>query len=417
MMMTFKFGSIRNNLHYKGALLYAFFIPLHPKMATLAIIIWLFLSMISYKSGNVVKNKFLWLLPLFYVSYAVGFLNSGISDYGFIESKLSLLAFPVLFFIHDYSLQQRMDMLRALVAGLTLAGFVCLLVATYRSTSIENGIFVFQANVLSGKGFVESIMYGGNYFFGRHFSIFHQTVYFALYLCIGIAVLMFRPNEFKPLLRIVLIMFFLALLFLISNKASFIALVMVLQMLLFFSTYSVRQKVRGLAISIAVTLLFVFGNPRAREAIRKVVVDGITINKNERYGFGTRLLSWDAAFNLIQQKPILGYGHENTQKQLNTYYLKNNYTFALKESYNAHNLWLQSWLENGIVAVLLLLCVFSVLFSKSVGSPLFLSFVLILLVNSIFEGMFNRFSGISFVSFICCYIMTNPKKGGVVDEA
>ncbi len=415
--MVLKPESIRNNLHYYGALLYAFSIPFHQKLTTIAIVIWVFLSIVSYKKGNEVKNKFLWLLPLFYASYTIGFLNSAIPEYGFLESKLSLIAFPLLFFLHNYSSQQRNGMMRALVVGLMAAGLVCLLVAMYSSISIENETFTFQASVLKGKEFIESIMYGGNYFFGRYFSIFHQTVYFALYLSIGIAILLFRPNMFKPLMRAVLILFFLALLFLISNKASFIALAMVLLTLLFFSTYSVKQKAWGLAASLAVLALFVFGNPRAKETIYKAFDNGITIDKNERYGFGTRLLSWDAALTLIQQKPILGYGHATTQKALNTYYQDKNYTFALKESYNAHNLWLQSWLENGIIAVIILIGIFCAFFFKSNSSPMALSFFLILMVNSIFEGMFNRFSGISVIAFVFCFIITNQKKGGLKDEA
>ena len=38
------------------------------------------------------------------------------------------------------------------------------------------------------------------------------------------------------------------------------------------------------------------------------------------------------------------------QAALNKKYQEKGYVFPLKESYNAHNLWLQSWLENGILA-------------------------------------------------------------------
>ena len=96
---------------------------------------------------------------------------------------------------------------------------------------------------------------------------------------------------------------------------------------------------------------------------------------------------------------------------LNEKYKEKGYVFPLKESYNAHNLWLQSWLENGLLAIIVLFGIFFVLFQKSWQSPLFLAFTILLLTNSLFEGLFNRFSGISFFSFLVCFIFSMTKGG------
>jgi len=402
---------LRQQGFFYGALLYAFLIPFPQKIVTIALMVWVLLSFISYQKPNLFKNKYLRLLPAFYVTYFIGFFTSEFFTFQFLEYKLSFLIFPLLFFLQCYDEKQRNAILKALVWGVTLAGCVCLTLALYNSLGTQNGSLYFQPNVLEGKGFMESILYGGNYFFGRYFSVFHQTVYFALYLAVAIAVLLFRPGLFSGRLRGLFLFLFLVLIFLVSNKASFIALIMVFGLKLW--TWDVRPRKKWIWTSIFVVLLvtFAFLNPRIKESIMDITQGKMALNKEARFGFETRLLSWDAALSLIKEKPIFGYGHSETQNALNNRYREKAYTVPLRENHNAHNLWLQSWLENGVLAVIILFGIFFLLFKSSQKNPLFIAFVLILLINSMFEGMFNRFSGISFFSFLVCFIFS-MKKGG-----
>lgn len=381
-------------------------------MVTIAIGVWVLLSLLGCNSSSLVKNKYLWLLPLFYASYFVGVFTSEQPSFQFMEYKLSLLIFPVLFFLHNYTEAHRSHILKALVWGLGASAVACLVLALHHSIGFSEEGIRFQPNVLEGRGFMESILYGGNYFFGRHLSVFHQTVYYALYLCVGVAVVLFRPDLFSRKHRWFFLLFFVAMIFLVSNKASFIALALVFGCKLW--TWRVRPRLKWMSVSIVILALslFAFLNPRFKGSAVQIAKGEIQLDKKARFGFATRLLSWDAALSLIQEKPLLGYGHSEAQKALNNRYREKQYTTPLKESYNAHNLWLQSWLENGALAVLLILVVFWALFRKANHSPLFVSFILILLVNSMFEGMFNRFSGISFFSFLTCF-MFSMKKGGL----
>src|SRR5690606_2935153 len=124
-----------------------------------------------------------------------------------------------------------------------ISGVVCLLVALYRSINIDNETIVFKANVLEGKGFIESIMYGGNYFFGDHLSMFHQTVYYAIYLNLGIAILLFNNLRLNIKWRMALILFFAGLIFIISNKANIIVLMGIFLVKLIFSNLNIKSKV------------------------------------------------------------------------------------------------------------------------------------------------------------------------------
>ena len=397
-------------LFFIGALLYVFLIPFHQKLATIAIIVWSLLSIFSFKKSNVNKNWKWMLLPFFYLLYFIGWFTTETPYYGFLETKLSFLIFPILFFLHNYSLPQRIRLLKVFVFGLLVSGFMCFVFACYQSINVNEGTLYFRANVLEGKDFMESILYGGNYFFGKHFSIFHQTVYYALYLCSGIAVLLFCPKMFRKRHKWVILLIFTLLIFLISNKASFIALGILCIFRMATLKLNFLKRVIGLILVFGVVSVFALTNPRAKDAVQKVLDGELVLDKNARYGFKTRILIWDAASSLINEKPILGYGAGETQLKLNEIYRQKEYQHLLKETYNAHNLWLQTWLENGLIGFSLLVAIFILLFQKAIKckehQSLFLALILVVLVNTLFESIFNRFSGVSFFSFLVCFILS-----------
>lgn len=128
-----------------------------------------------------------------------------------------------------------------------------------------------------------------------------------------------------------------------------------------------------------------------------------------------RLLSWDAALGLFSEKPFSGYGAGNIQDELDDYYERKDYKKPLKDRHNAHNVFLQIALENGITGLLILLLIFILIFNKGMQRPVtvFTMLVgLIFLINGLFESWMNRFSGLAFFSFMVCFILTsdNPRR-------
>lgn len=408
---------LKNKGYYYGALLYVFLIPFHQKLTTIAIILWAVFSIFSFKKTHVNKCWKLIFLPIFYFVYFIGLFISEYPSFGFLEKKLSFLVFPLLFFLHNYSPIQRIKIFKFFIFGLFSSGLICLFFASNQSTSLQEGTLYFRANVLEGKGFMESILYGGNYFFGKHFSILHQTVYYAIYLCSGISVLLFIPGIFKKNVRLLLLIFFTLLIFLISNKASFIVVVMLYVVYLITAKLSLVKKGIILFVILGMTTVFGLVNPRIKLAIAKVLDGELILDENARYGFKTRILTWDAALFLIKERPVFGYGVGDVQLKLNKVYSERGYVHVLKNSYNAHNLWMQIWLENGLIGILLLGVIFVLLIRQSIKMEqyqnLFLAFVLLFLVNAFFESIFNRFSGVSFFCFLVCFILSESKENKV----
>ncbi|WP_421810417.1 O-antigen ligase family protein [Flagellimonas sp.] len=396
--------------YFFGALLYALLLPFHQQVATFALGFWLFASFVSFRVYELNKNWLLFSLPILFFIYVINSFPLGEVSIKILEHKLSLLAFPIVFFLHRYSKTELEKMMRLFVIGLAASSLFCLGIAMYNSLDIQQGVLHFNPSVLSEKDFFDSIIFGGNYFFGKHLSVFHQTVYFSIYLCIGVVILLFNPQLFGKKSRKSLLFFLTTMVFLISNKASFIVLGLIICLRLFTWDLVYWKKILGFFSIIIFMGFFIYLNPRSKESIDKIAEGKLTLDSNARYGFSTRLLSWDAALTLIKNQPLSGYGTTNTQKKLNEVYGQKKYIHPLKESYNAHNQWLQTWLENGLVGFLVFSAVFSIIFYLGFISRnnlgLFVGMALVLFVNSMFESIFNRFSGISFFSFIVCFIFS-----------
>jgi O-antigen ligase len=397
-------------LYYYSALFYAFLIPLHQKAATLAILVWVGCSLLNYRTNHLVNSKELLLLPVLFLTYALGLILSGSTAFPLLESKMSLLAFPLVFFLHRYHLTERNNIQRALIFGLLFSAVACLLMALYRSFDMSGGTLSFRGNVEEGKGFLESVVYGGNYFFGNHFSLFHQTVYYAMYLSAGIAIILFKNHLFRRRTRMLLVLFFTFIIFLVSNKAGILAVALVFLFKIIVANYRRPKKIILIGVFTLMGGLVAFTNPRIKGTIGKLFKGELTIDHNARYDFKTRLLSWDAALTLIAQKPLRGYGMEETQAVLNRVYREKGYKEPLRQEFNAHDLFLQVWLENGLAGLIVVVLVFLILFLKGLRAPehrsYMMTFFIIFLINAFFESIFSRFSGISFFAFLVCFIFS-----------
>ena len=112
-----KLKSLKQQWFYYGALLYAFLIPFPQKIINIALMVWVVLSLVSFNKSTLVKTKYLWLLPAFYFLYFIGFFTSETLSIKFLEYKLSLLIFPLLFFLRTYDEKQRNGILKIFIWG------------------------------------------------------------------------------------------------------------------------------------------------------------------------------------------------------------------------------------------------------------------------------------------------------------
>jgi O-antigen ligase len=391
------------------ALLYSFCISLHQQMATVAMILW-FVVTVSSKIHTFRLKRADWilgLLPIYFLIYTLWEIIIGQNiHWSLIGHKLSLLVFPIIFVLARYSNAEYEAFFKAFLYGLVVSSLTSLVTSFFASFDFGNGILVFEPQLESDRSFMDSIIYGGNHFFGAQLSRFHQTVYFAMYLCAGLVVVTQLKLLFNSRIRLAITALFILMVFLISNKAGLLCLAFLSILWILNRPLSIFRKILGsviLAVFIGALLL---SNPRMRLGLEHFQSSFQGLNPEARYGLNLRLLSWDGALSLIKDRPVFGYGPGETQEALNHYYEFNGYTEPLLHSHNAHNQFLQTWLETGLTGLFVLSAIFIMLFrsvySKKDMRLLFLGLTLVLFLNAGFESILNRFSGISFFSYLVC---------------
>jgi O-antigen ligase len=149
-----------------------------------------------------------------------------------------------------------------------------------------------------------------------------------------------------------------------------------------------------------------------------VYSNGLVLDRESETSTGVRLLVWDASLNLIESNFVLGVGSDNAYERLKKVYKQKRYVQPFRKRLNAHNQFFQIIIECGVFGLLILLVPIGILLSGFKKQGIVNAFVLIIVVNFLFEVVLNRYSGIMGYTFFCClFIVLKPKlKINVLDK-
>lgn len=408
---TLKFSEV---VKYDNFLaLFAFFLPISEKLSTLLIGLSVIILIIEVIRGEVTfkLDKELLLLPTLYLIYvAVSTIMSAEIQFKWFENKASLLVFPLLF-----STSRKIDLKRILpffVYGCLTAYVICLLFAINSSMVIDGSDFYFSPMINDKRGFFESMVYEGNYFFGVQFSSLIQISYFALYIALAMAALLFLLEDFKGK-KITVFIFSIAILQ-ISSLAGILNLITVILLAIIYKLKSKRKKMAiffGLLVLVVLSALY---HPRINNTI-KGVYKTIHGEDSPLYPKQPRLITWEAAIRAIGENGIYGVGIGNSQRELNKKYKEIGYEKGSRENLNTHNQYLQILLECGVLGLATLLFILCVLLKKVIHDeafqrPFVLCFFLLIAISFMFESILNRYIGISFFAFFVSLVFAQSKK-------
>ncbi|RED48932.1 O-antigen ligase family protein [Seonamhaeicola aphaedonensis] len=396
---------------------FAFFLPISQKVSTINIVLLVIISILFLKKEHIDAEKGLLYPVILYLFYCGSLFYSSELQLGIIEQKASLLAFPVIFILNENAIFCFRNILKWFVLGCILALCYCELSAFFHSINFEN--FVFDSRMDKSISFNKSLSNDKNYFFSYPFSIIHQTVYFAMYLSLAIAVLLYEKTVFKNILIRYLFIAFLSLGVLQTlNKAAILVLISILLVYLFKIIKNKKiALLGGLLLIVTGTTLFI-KNPRF-ESFRKSIFetkdeikvrDFKQIKNNDPNRKNFRVMLWSSAIDLIQKNPIIGIGAGGSHNRLYEVFAVKRQWYDRKEKYHAHNQYFQILLDVGIIGFIPFLLMFHALIEvcrkNNKLKEIIISFILIIGVNLLFESMFERYSGISFFSFFYCLIIS-----------
>ncbi|WP_394906550.1 O-antigen ligase family protein [uncultured Mesonia sp.] len=233
-----------------------------------------------------------------------------------------------------------------------------------------------------------------------------HPIYMGMYMAMALSILLFSKIKIPRLLKFLgFLVFSLCIVFLASRIIYGVYALLILLYLI----HNLSFKTFAALITAAVILLAFSFSLLQKTYIYHKTVDGTfwelqdnigTYNTDNTYKVDSRFSRWKVALELIQDKPILGYGGGTENEVLIEQYTQYNMSNSLERGYNAHNQYIGYVLRFGIFSVLLLLLYF---FKNGVSAfkhqnLLFLCFLTILFWCFMVENILDRNMGINFVA-------------------
>lgn len=246
-------------------------------------------------------------------------------------------------------------------------------------------------------------------------QVFWQPIYAALFAGMGLLFLIndtwFHPTAWIRKSGYVAFGILSVFLVLSSARTGLAAAVLAGGYLLIPKIKWSRKTIGIGIVGLVVVSGIVWSTPTLRNRIT-TAVNGADLKGSTYAGGGIRLKKWENALELISQKPLLGYG-SGSENALLEQYRKTGFTIGYENKFNAHNQFLESGLELGIVGMSLLLLFFIAGFRQAYIHHNRLQFAafLMLFISFLTESMLERHWGLMMIVVI--YSITASREKSV----
>lgn len=394
------------------------YVHLLPVVMGMWVICWIYENKNGLKRNAFTDNRAATLLMLFILFYLwqisglliAESLNTGLER---LFKRISFLIFPLVLFYPGKFIIRR---IRLILLAFALATFVyilyCFANALLTSVFHEGHVWMFRTHPPEYPW--------ESYFFGSRFSDPVHPSYLAMYIILAVIILfehVFDNCEtlIHRTLFSIIISIFLISIYLLSARAGILAAIFVIPAYFLLKFYQRLPKWIVLIMILSIACLFVFlaqKNERINNSINNLSDKKISeILKKD-----PRILIWQSALGVIKKNPVFGVGTGDATKRLKEEFVARGYMDGYYDNLNAHNQFLEIWLENGLIGILcfLAILVYMVYISVKQQNILLGLFVLSIIIFFLFETMMNRLAGISFFALFAFLLI--QVKGIPVDQ-
>lgn len=355
---------------------------------------------------------------ILYIAYIMGLIYSANSHQGLfeLEKKMALFLMPLLIATSPKMVLKDLRLVfKAFIFSCTLATFFCFAYAIYRNyqedytlSYLYNAIF-YDIHVPNGYTYL-------NYWYFTYelFSsaVKMHPVYLSMYIVFDSCLIVYlwwnKPELSKKnrIMVLLLLVYNFLVILLLSSRTQLFSLILFGTSFLLYQSYINRKMLRSVLFMLAVYaagFAIILFNPVLKERFidSNKFKTHFSDNKYGAGGLSLRMYKWRYAVETIEKSPLVGTGTGDAQDQLQLTYKKHDFKIAYDERYNAHNQFLQTFLEIGIGG-LLLLCVgfFVPLYLAIKGRKwLYVVFILVFLISCLTESMLEANKGIVFYAF------------------
>jgi O-antigen ligase len=335
-------------------------------------------------------------LVLLWLINVVGLFNSNDLVRGLMRTydKFPFFVYPLVFFTLDktfYTEKKLLTLFKGFLFATTLMLLICW-----------------------GNAFIQYFINNKTYsFYYSNFTLFiGHPAYCALLCCVALTITFHFYNSIKLLkwLWIILLLFFIISIYFLQSRSGILALVVIFIFSLFYYL-NINKKSNWYGIGGMVIILLsifmlikIFPN-RVDYYFTKTTAE--FMQPKEIVGLRSEI--WEISYQLAMEHKIWGIG---TGYNNETYLQGEDLEIVNQETtfINAHNQFLQTFLEHGIFGLSILTFLFFYTFYLAIKTKNYLLLVLLIsfFINNLFESMFERGHGIFiFNLFFCLFVVKN----------
>jgi len=303
-----------------------------------------------------------------------------------LETKASLLLFPVLFYtIPGLSEKRLRRLLVIFVITCLVACFYCVVMVLFRKDVWTNGFALLEPWDFINHNFTEPI----------DLHPLYLSCYLNFSLVITFWLLLNHPMERKHKTGLIVASIFLILFNLLALSRMGVVVMMLL--LAAFLVYMILRK--GLFKMALLCFMLLIGLSGALYFFNFTFRQRIDVTFSPESTEGSlnfRREIWHSSVSLYEKNWAFGVGTGDTTEELAKEYQLNHYT---GEFFNCHNEYLQTGISVGLPGIMLLLASLITPFFKERKNILYLSFLIILALSFLTESMLSVQKGTVFYSF------------------
>ena len=382
------FNTVKYKANYYLFLLLAFIIPLERKLIPPTIIL-LFVSSLINGSFKFKEKKGILALAFLYVTYVVGLIYSTNLKYGLfdLEVKLSLLLFPLVFFVSKIEMKKVADnILNSFIDGCFVASMLSLISAA-----------------------IQYYLYGNiNSFFYGELALYGHSSYMAIFLCFSSALIYIRNikqnNAIKfPKKDLFLLGLFSIMIFFLVSKTGIISILLIHFTFIGYLIIKNKLFLKGTIVLVLISTLLFTGykvfpevNNRFNEMFSVVFSESTELNSTS----SIRTEIWKTSINILMQHPF-GVGTGDVKDVLVENYVKSGLDYAAEKELNAHNQFLQIALATGILGLLVLMIMifYPLYYAIKNKHIIYMVFLGLIIINFLTEAMLETLAGVVFFAF------------------
>lgn len=368
-----------------------------PILLSTLFIVWFISLFIPKRTEGVnLKQIKLYLLPLLGVISLISLTYSENISMGtkVLERMISFAILPFLFYTEGKKpIKNSIETLFLLLGTSILISIIILLINFQLKIGFEK---------ISGIPSLSKIIIQFRYFMVVHSLGLHPS-YYSYLILIFLLYPIFRLRKHHKFKRLFIILGGVSILSIIffNSRGALLTLMFLIAYGLIKQLYRKRYFLFGTIVAISILAGYIsYNHTRLGNTLKEIT------EKKEGQKKDERLILWKNAINKGMQNPIFGYGIGDALNELIEEHRRQEDYGAATKRLDAHNQFLETWLQSGVFGLVSLLLVFALPLYQSLRKKqeLLFLFLMISFIQLLFESMFIRLAGVVYFSFFYSYL-------------